>query len=211
MGNLTRSYQAVCALGVTFMSGDPGPAWSPNLFERVHEDSGEVVYRLRRALGRVYAVPIVVEPGNDLDVVEAMMSRRFDPHVVALANDPGAQGEYPGSRSCTIRWVEDSPDRLALETEAPAPAFLVIADTHFPGWRAWLDGDPVPIRRVNQLLRGVALPGGRHRLAMRYEPEGWRVALPVTRGAMLVWVIAAAAWLIPGGIRRAKRRATVPG
>jgi hypothetical protein len=204
-GNLTHRYAAVCALGVGFMSADPGPAWDASQFERVYEDSSEVVYRLRGALGRAYTVSTVVAPGNDLAVNQAMMSPRFDPRRVALAADPGPEGVYPGSPQCSVRWLEDSPDRIALETDAPDAAFLVIADTHFPGWRAWLDGRSVPVHRINMLQRGVALPAGRHRLDMRYTPAGWTLALPVTRWAMLAWGLAAAAWLVAG---RARPRAT---
>ena len=48
-----------------------------------------------------------------------------------------------------------------IEADADRRALLVLADVHYPGWKAELDGEEVPIERVDYLLRGVAAPGRR--------------------------------------------------
>jgi len=93
-----------------------------------------------------------------------------------------------------------------LETEAPDRAFLVVADSDFPGWSARVDGSPAQIAPTNLLVRGIPLPGGRHRVEMRYETAGMREAVPVTRaglGAWLVGLLAWAGWTLLQRLRRA--------
>jgi uncharacterized membrane protein YfhO len=51
----------------------------------------------------------------------------------------------------------------------------VLADTHFPGWKAKADGKKVPIVRTQHLLRGVVVPAGTHTIEFRYQPWSWRV------------------------------------
>ena len=75
----------------------------------------------------------------------------------ALAADPEAAGDYPGSVGYRIRSIADDPDLPALETGAPAPAFVVIADACLPGRRAFQDGRPVALHRVDHLIRAPAL------------------------------------------------------
>jgi Bacterial membrane protein YfhO len=123
-----------------------------------------------------------------------MMRQDFDPAQVALAAGPEAAGVYPGSEGCRIRWVADEPDRIALETQANDRAFVVVADAWFPGWSARVDGAETMIHRVNQLVRGVAVPGGTHRIEMTFVPEGWRTGLMLTRLGWLVLAALAAAW-----------------
>jgi hypothetical protein len=198
-GALFRSYAAMCALGVVYISLAPGASFDPALFEKVRETGDEVVLRVRAALGRLYAVPRVVAAGNDVATVEAMISDRFDPRVAALAAERGPAGEYPGSIGCEVSWIEDEPDHLAFDVEAPDRAFVVLADTWFPGWKARVDDAPVALHRVNQVARGIALPAGRHRVTMRYTPEGWNATVPVTRAAMALWLagaLVAAAWSV---------------
>ena len=200
--DLPRSYRAMCGLGVVYMSGGPGPAWDSLLFQVVHRDSAEVVYRLRNALGRAYAVGLVVAPGDDETLVRLVLSHDYRAERVALASDAAVAGLYPGSGGCRIRWVEDEPDRIVLDVEAPARAFVVVADTYFPGWSASVGGVEVPIHRVNQLVRGVVVPAGRHQLVMRFVPEGWAQTLPITRAAMGAWGAGAGRWALAALRRR---------
>src|SRR5439155_16347802 len=72
MSDITKSYAALCALGVVYMSADPGPGWTARSYEPIFRGPRENVYRLRGALGRVYKVPEVVVPGNDIAVIAAM-------------------------------------------------------------------------------------------------------------------------------------------
>ncbi|MDR1142318.1 MAG: YfhO family protein, partial [Planctomycetaceae bacterium] len=47
----------------------------------------------------------------------------------------------------------------------------IIPEQYWQGWRAFLeDGKEVPIRRVEEVFRGVDLPAGKHRLTMIYDP-----------------------------------------
>lgn len=205
MGDLPRSYGAMAALGVVYMSAPGGQAWPEELFERVYDAPGEVVYRLRRALGRAYASRRVLAPGSDAAVVQAMMAGNFDARIIVYAADPAAAGVYPGSDACVITWVADDPDYIALDVAADSAAFVVLADTHFPGWTASIDGRDVPLHRVNQLARGIAVPAGSHRVEMRYIPEGWRQGVAVTRSLLVAWLLALGAAAVAWSTRRSRR------
>lgn len=67
---------------------------------------------------------------------------------------------------------EHLPGRWRLAWELAGPARLVIAESHAPGWRAWVKGEAVPIETVDGLLMGVPLPAGRGTAELRYRPPG---------------------------------------
>lgn len=83
---------------------------------------------------------------------------------------------YPGHRSVQV-------DVLAL-----VPRLLVLNDTFADGWRATLDGAPVPIVPVNLVARGVMVPAGEHRIEMRYTPPGMLVGAALALLAVLLLV-----------------------
>jgi hypothetical protein len=195
-GALLRSVEALRAMGVVYVSAPANVPQDSTLFELVEHAPGELVYRLRHAPGRAYAVGHVDVLRSEAHVVQAMGDEAFRADSVAYTIEPDAAGAYPGSATATIAWLTDEPDELALRVDAAAPAFVVVADAWFPGWRASLDGRDVPLWRVNHSLRGVAVASGRHELRMRYRPEGWDAALPVTRAALLLWLVSALAWLV---------------
>jgi hypothetical protein len=188
---LTRYYSALRAWGVEFLDLDARADAPATSLTPLAEDARARVYALRGALGRAYTVPVVLAAPGATEVARAMAHPMFQPAEVAITTDTAAEGSYPGSARCRVRWVEDHPERLVLETEAPDRAFLVVADSHFPGWKAWVDGRPVPIVPVDLLVRGVALDAGRHRVEMRYETPGMRVGVAVTRAALATWFLLA--------------------
>ena len=83
-------------------------------------------------------------------------------------------------------------ERVTVQTAARRPALLVLTDNWFPGWKASVDGEPAPIHRVDYLIRGVAVPGGAHRVEFRYEPASWRAGWIISTLALLVIAGAAA-------------------
>lgn len=190
-----NSVEAIRALGVVYVSSPPQTPQDSTAFAVLERAPGEIVYRLRHALGRAYAVDAVRVLDAESSVVAAMGADGFRADSVALTLDAAAAGDYPGSAAARIEWLRDEPDELALRVEAAAPAFVVIADAWFPGWSAELDHERVPVSRVDHLLRGIAVPAGKHELRMRYRPEGWDAGVRVTRLALSLWLLSALAWL----------------
>jgi uncharacterized membrane protein YfhO len=46
----------------------------------------------------------------------------------------------------------------------------VVADAHYPGWKAYVDGRETEIFYTDVAFRGVVIPAGRHKIVMRFEP-----------------------------------------
>ena len=90
-----------------------------------------------------------------------------------VVEDPEHPLPADADASGTARIVGDEPERVVIETESAAPAYLVLADTFDPGWSATLDGRPAPIRPAFVAFRAVFVPAGRHQVVFRYRPAGF--------------------------------------
>ena len=86
----------------------------------------------------------------------------------------------PGSRD-QARIVNYENDRVEVVAESDHPRLLVLADVLTEGWKAWLDGQEVPIHYANYAFRGVFLPPGRHEISFRFRPFDADVAVGVLR------------------------------
>jgi hypothetical protein len=102
-----------------------------------------------------------------------------------LANEPTRPGE-PGHVSVTSYRA----NRIQLETQTNATSFLVLSETDYPGWRAYVDGQSTEIIRTNYALRGLLVPAGKHEITLVYRPSsvlaGLFVSLLTLAG--LVWI-----------------------
>jgi hypothetical protein len=116
--------------------------------------------------GAEQALAATLDPGFD--------ARRL---AVTERDVPGIPraGRAPAGSAGTARLVRTDRERVVASATASRRSLLVLTDVHYPGWKARVDGRPAPIERVDYLLRGVAVPPGRHEVEFRYEPSSWRL------------------------------------
>jgi uncharacterized membrane protein YfhO len=91
---------------------------------------------------------------------------------------------------------------IVLETDSPAPAFLVTSENHYPGWKAEVDGKPQALYYTNVAFRGLPVPEGRHTIEMRFQPPILVYSAAVSLfawGPFLVFVIRSTRWRRRGG------------
>lgn len=66
--------------------------------------------------------------------------------------------------------VSEHPNDLIIHSSASDPGWIVLSDTWYAGWRAWMDGESVPILHANYLFRAVQVPAGSHLVQFAYRP-----------------------------------------
>jgi hypothetical protein len=94
---------------------------------------------------------------------------------------PGDDSSAPGA----VGVVKYEPSRIELSLRTSRASLLVLSETYYPGWKAWIDEQPAVIHPVDIALRGVVVPAGAHQLRMEFRP----VILPVSLGISLATAI----------------------
>ncbi|WP_435021624.1 hypothetical protein TA3x_002474 [Tundrisphaera sp. TA3] len=84
----------------------------------------------------------------------------------------------------TASVVVQGPQRVELDVSLARPGLVILADIFYPGWKLTIDGQPAPILRANRIMRGAAVPSGRHRLVYTYEPGSFRVGCLISLGGL---------------------------
>lgn len=181
---------------VVLDSPGPGGASPEGDLPRVH------VLRLPRCAPRARLVHRVERASDAPAALARFLSLAGDDESgvaeVAVLDDllPSPLVSGPGSTTdgATIR--RDEGNALVIDVATADEALLVVADTWTPGWTVAVDGVGSPLRRVDGLLRAVAVPAGRHEVVMRYRPPG------LVAGALVSIVTAGA---LVAGLRRSRR------
>ena len=72
----------------------------------------------------------------------------------------------------TIYEIKYAPNRLNYLSRSSKDNIAVFSEVYFPwGWTATIDGEKVPIGRVNYVLRALKVPAGEHRIEFVFDPE----------------------------------------
>ena len=166
----------------------------------VFESDTTQVFENRAAMPRAFLTSkALAVPPDDWSIIH-MTDTPFDPRTTVLLEREGvtaAAGESvlsgapvaPGERAEVVRY---EPDTVVVQVQAQEPRYLVLTDSYFPGWRAWVDGQPVEIERADYLFRAVLVPAGTHTVEWRYQPTS--LAIGAAIGAIGLALMALMAW-----------------
>jgi hypothetical protein len=167
---------------------DDEPLRLPGL-RLVYDGDDARVYRNPRALPRVFLVDRqrTVEGGDA--ALAAVKSPGLDPRRVAVTERRveglPQEGESEPAAAGAAELVSYEPHRVVARATASRRALLVLTDVHYPGWKAFVDGEEVDIERVDYLLRGVVLAPGSHEVEFVYEPASWRAGWIVSAVSLI--------------------------
>jgi len=202
-GNLRLS-PILDMLGVRYVifRGTPPPGIQPDF-------TGQDYWALtnENAMRRAFVPRHVKTIEDDRQRLRRLSATDFNPRRIAYVERPISLP--PRCRGVTSV-VEEFPTRVTISVDMHTAGIVVLADLWDTGWRAYFDGEPVPVLRVNHALRGVLLPAGQGTLHFRYEPASLRLGGLLAGFAALAWGIwvVAVAWTT----RRSRRepRLAVP-
>jgi hypothetical protein len=150
-------------------------------FEPVFRERGLlVIFENPDPLPRTFAVDTLLHaPGipSDWRLPSHSLALTTDRRLLAEASALGVSDREPPPEAARrpapgrVEIVERRHTRVVIEADLERPAVVVLADSWHPGWRATVDGEPVSVGRVDEVLRGVAVPAGKHRIVFRYTPR----------------------------------------
>ena len=123
--------------------------------------------------------------------------------VDAAYHDASRYGISGAAGASAVRVLRYDADRVELEVEnVEGRRFLFFSENWYPGWRASIEGKPVPVLRGNYTFKTIPIPPGKFRVVFLYRP--WAFWFGV--GAMLlIWTGLAAGWVLVR-VRRSSSR-----
>lgn len=104
----------------------------------------------------------------------------------------GGTSTLQADTAASIRLTSYSPMKLTYESNSSADGIAVFSEIFYPlDWEATIDGQKVPIARVNYVLRGIKIPAGAHKIEMVYNTPksvktGDKIALASSIGLLLL-------------------------
>ncbi len=132
--------------------------------------SGLKVYWQPDAFPRAWAVHTLtrIQNQNQLNWYVANRLELLRSEAV-MYDAPPALPPCAGPRD-DVAIVEDQGSRVGVRARLTCASMIVVSDTFYPGWIAYVDGVSAPIYAVNGAMRGVIVPAGAHSVTMRYRP-----------------------------------------
>ena len=124
---------------------------------------------------------------TDDDALRAIFAADFDARrVVYLPLEAKAKISVAEFSSTKLEVHRFTAQRIECETESGRPAMVVVAQSYYHRWHAYVDGNRVPLWRANYAFQALEVPAGRHEVGLIYEDLAFRagaVISAITLGA----------------------------
>jgi hypothetical protein len=132
---------------------------------------------------RTNALPLVTsgqQPifANATNTLRALASPEFDPTKVVYLPDSlrplATVTNAASARVLSTRWTAQE---LRLEVEADAPAWLVIAQTYYHPWKAFVGERELPLHRANHAFQALEISAGLQQVTLRYVDHAFTLGV----------------------------------
>lgn len=141
--------------------------FDPDVFDLVWQEDSFKIYQFSDSIDRVALYnqyQVIADPKQRLDY---LYSEEFDPATelileqeIDLTPDPQSSG--------SARIAKYSPNHILVETEVDSgEMLLLLTDTYYPSWRAYVEGEEVEILRANHAFRAVVVPEGTNQVEFK--------------------------------------------
>ena len=109
----------------------------------------------------------------------------------------GTAAEYPGAAEGSIVLKEYSPNRLSYDVSAAARGLAVFSEIYYPaGWKAYIDGEEVPVLRADYTLRALLIDEGDHEVEFVYDPGSFTLGKNISLASSLAIILALAGCIL---------------
>ena len=162
-------------------------------------ENNQRIQRRNTAAGNAWFVERVTLVSSNEEEMEAINA--FDPLKEAFIHEEFKpmldESRLSRPENASIELTSYRPDHLVYEYSVPRDALAVFSEIWYDkGWKAFVDGEELPILRANYVLRALQLPGGNHKVEFKFEPRSYHLGetISLIGSIVLLLGLAAAVW-----------------
>ena len=146
-------------------------------------ETGLVVSERLDAPDRAYFVSEVETIDEPEEIWKRLKDPGFDVSTSAIITSDINVSTTPldSTSQVSVALQSHTPREIVWDLSTDQERLLVVSELYYPaGWIAEIDGNEIPIQRVNYLLRGVTVPPGSHTLIMTFDPGSYKLGYWLT-------------------------------
>lgn len=132
------------------------------------------VYKNKNKTNRVFIVSDYKIANTIPQMASIFENESFDPLKNSLLeSDPKINTENRAKNSSTSV-IEDKDSELTIQASLDGEGILVLADSFYPGWKAYENGSEISVYPANINQKAVSLKNGVHKITFKYQPNSLR-------------------------------------
>ncbi len=151
------------------------------------------IYKNTKWLERAYFVGKAIPFSDTQSLTEVIASSGFSPTQEVLLQAISKNIDTQGKGKVTIRSYQD--EEVHLSVTSDKGGYVVLSDTYYPGWHAYVDAKEVPILQANYAYRAVEVTKGTHTVQFVYKPLSVKLGILISIGTGILLLLSTGFYL----------------
>jgi len=147
---------------------------------QINSDHPFRIYKLQNRLPRVFLLDASIQECSN----RSNLGPTSVPSMAPVALSTTALIELQSGQAQITNY---SSDRVDIQASVERPSMLVLLDGNYPGWKARIDGVPIPVGSFRETFRAVSLPPGSHNVTFTYSPISFWSGFYISSFTALLW------------------------
>jgi hypothetical protein len=162
---------------------------APTGWKELSHGDGMKLYDNPNVLERVFVPKQLLRRKSEADQRDALLSLAdFAEHGIVGGEDSSS---WIGNGRAEVRIDSYRTEKVEVSVDAAEPAVVGSSIPRWPGWKVAIDGRAGELFAYNRGFVGFAVPAGRHRVVLRYRPDGFTAGGIVTAATIAGGVLTA--------------------
>ncbi len=178
-------------------SGKPDPngklveKYQDPKFKKVFEDKTVVILENTKVLPRAFLV-YDSETETDPDKVISKLVNNYPIERKVILNSD----DIKLSTGSGEVWYSEIANKKMITVNTDHHGILFISDSWFPGWRAFVDGQPILINKADLNFMAVPISVGKHHVEITYDPASFEIGKMISlfSGAIFLCLLIGSSW-----------------
>ncbi|MFH1441747.1 MAG: YfhO family protein [Candidatus Omnitrophota bacterium] len=154
------------------------------LFEKIYEDNIIACYQFKNSLQRVFFVNQAMFIKDKQQILDTLKDKAFDLKKTVIL-EKKITGLNPVDISLELKSdtyiTKYQPGKVSISLKTNSKGFLVLSDTHYPGWKAYINDKRTEIYRANYFFRAVYIDKpGQYTVNFIYSPFSFKLGAGIS-------------------------------
>ena len=143
------------------------------------------------AYGNAWFIDKITYVDNANKEIDAIKTLNLRHEAVADKKFQADLGEaLPQQSTSVVKLEKYEPNELTYNVKSDKGGIVVFSEIYYPGWTAKVDGNEVPVGRVNYVLRAINIKAGNHTVTLSFKPQSVKNTETAAYVAYLLLVLA---------------------
>jgi len=153
------------------------------LFEMVYDDNVIKSYQFKDPLPRAMFITNALYLQDRQKILDLLKQPSFDPKTTLILEEPTDTFSLSEKKNLetNVQITKYLPARIEISLTTNVCGFLLLLDTYYPGWKAYVNNNLVQIHRADYLFRAIYIDKpGTYTIRFIYSPFSFKLGAAIT-------------------------------